>query len=71
MSQSSALQCEPKGTQEGEKYLQSNSHQILATPNGKPEAAQDLILSWDSWDANERILSVSPDSCIFPYRENC
>ena len=48
MSQSSALQCEPKGTQEGEKYLQSNSHQISAPPNGKPEAAQDLILSWDS-----------------------
>ena len=39
MSQSSALQCEPKGTQEGEKYLQPNNHQISATPNCKPEAA--------------------------------
>ena len=40
-----ALQYElvsPKGAQEGEKYLQSNSQQIAATPCGEPGGAQDL-----------------------------
>ena len=39
-----ALHCvilSPKGTQEGEEYLLSPSHQTAATPCGEPQEAQD------------------------------
>ena len=73
-----ALQCEqvsPKGTQEGEEYLWPGSHQTAATLCGEPQGSsgceKHTILAPDSWDAHEMLtkatISVSPDSCIFPY----
>ena len=68
----SALQYEPKSTQEGEKYLQSNSHQIAATPNsepkGVPKGAQDTSPRIAEMRMKEMIL-VSPEACLLPYLE--
>ena len=41
MSQSSAIPAF-QGTQEGEKYQRSNSHQVTATSYGEPKGAQDM-----------------------------
>ena len=80
MSQSSAiatLQCElvnPKGTQEGE-YLRASSLGTTATPYGEPwgKEAQD-VKNTGNWPQiaemqKKGMISVSLDSCIFPYIE--
>ena len=65
----------PKDTQEGEEYLWSNSHQVAATPYSEPKGAQD-VKSTGYWPQISEMhtkgrSSVSPDSYIFPYIENC
>ena len=68
----SALQHEPKGTQEGEEYLQSNSRQIAATcnsePKGDPKRAQDTGPRIVGMHTKE-VVSVSPEACLSPYLE--
>ena len=48
----------PKGTQEGEEYLWSSSHQTAATPYGELQGSlwwkKQRILAPDNWDACER-----------------
>ena len=73
-----ALQCELvslKGTQEGEEYLQPNSHQTAATMYSEHQAELRMSKIQDIGPIAEMdmkgIISVSPDSCIFPYTEKC
>ena len=80
MSQSSliaAFQCEPvsaEGTQEGKEYLSSSSHQTAATPYGEPQETSGCekhrILAPIADMHMEGMISVSSDSCIFPYKES-
>ena len=73
-----ALQCEPvspKGTQEGEEYLPSNSHLAEATPwwaQGSSGCGKNI----GCWPRiaemhMKGVGSGSPDSCIFLYMEEC
>ena len=58
-------QCKPVSSedpQEGEEYLLSSSHQTMAT---------SWILAPDAEVRMKGMISVSPDSWIFPYREKC
>ena len=48
---------EPKGTQEGEEYLRSNSHQITATACGEPQG--------NSGCENHRILATGELRCMW------
>ena len=75
MSQS-ALQCEcvsPKDTQEREEYLPSASHQITATSPGEPQGSSGCKNTRYCPQITEihtkGMISVSPDSRIFPYTE--
>ena len=64
----------PEGAQEGEEYLLSINigHQSATTPYGEPWGTQDVKTEY--WlqigDVHiKEMISVSPDSCIFPYIE--
>ena len=80
MSQSSAIAAtasgelvSPEETQEGKVYLPSSSHQTAATPYGEPWGNS----GWENtgyWPQLAEVhikgmISVSPDSSIFPYIE--
>jgi len=72
-----ALQCEPvspKVTQEREEYLLSSSHQTTATPHSQPEGKEAQNVKTGCWPQRtevhmKEIISVSPNSCSFPYIE--
>ena len=69
-----ALQCElmsSKGTQKGEEYLQSSNHQAAATPYNEPQQSSGYEKYWPQIDEvyMKGMISLSPDSCIFPYVE--
>ena len=81
MPQSSAiaaLQCElvsPKSTQEGEEYMQSNSHQTVATqhrelPRGTRMGKHKMLAPVAEMQM-KGMIAVSPDSCIFPDVHEC
>ena len=64
----------PEGAQEGEEYLLSINigHQTATTLYGEPWGTQDVKTEY--WlqigDVHiKEMISVSPDSCIFPYIE--
>ena len=63
----------PEGTQGGE-YLPFSSLQTTANPYGEPwgKEAQD-VKNTGNWpqivEVHIKWISVSPDSCIFPYKE--
>ena len=61
----------PPGTQEGEKYLWSNSHQIVATPYSEPNGTQDGKKHSVAEMHMKGMISVGPDSYIFPYVDKC
>ena len=69
------LNVSPKGTQEGEEYLSSRNHQTIATPYSEPWEAQDMKNTGYRPQIAEvyikGMISVSPDSSIFPYIEKC
>ena len=80
MSQSSViagLLCDPvspKGTQE-EEYVRSSSHQTIATPYGEPQGSlgsekKTQYVPQIAEVHMKGMISVSPDSCIFPYTES-
>ena len=81
MSQSAAvvaLQYEPvnpEGTEKGEEYLCSNSHQTAATPYGEHQGSSGCekhsMLAPDRNMHMRGVISTNPDSCIFPYIEKC
>ena len=68
----------PGGNSGRKEYLPSSSHQTTATPHGEPWASSGcenriLPTSPSIAEGNKGMTSVSPGSCIFPYRKvlNC
>ena len=77
MSQSSAIAAtstvSPEGTQEGNReYLPSSSHQTAATLDGAASERENTRYWPQIAEVHIKgMMSVSPDSCIFPYVEKC
>ena len=63
----------PKGTQEGEEHLPSDSHQTAATPCGEPQWSsgyeQHRTLAKIAETLMKAMISVSPGSYILSYKE--
>ena len=65
----------PEGTQEGNKYLPSSSHQTAATCKGEAWGNSGFE-STGYWPQTAEVqikgmLSMSPYSCTLPYTEKC
>ena len=60
-----------KGTQKGEEYLQPSSHQAAVTPYSEPQQSSGYEKHWPQIDEvyMKGMISLSSDSCIFPYVE--
>ena len=57
-----------------QRMLQSSSHHIRAIPKGQAlrrlRMSKHRILAPDRWVYIKGMISVSPESCIFPYTKN-
>ena len=64
----------PKGIQERQEYLLCNSYHTVAAPYGEPRGKETQDVKTGYWSRIGEVrmkgmIPVSPDSCIYTYKE--